>query len=118
MSERETRVLETPNGHKVELKSYLTGRELRQIQALYVDESKIEEGQEKLSNLSGALALKAEDKLIEMAVISLDGKDGDLIDRILDLKGEDYTPIKLALTELLVGGKKDSEEGGNAIPTK
>ena len=83
MSQRETKQFETPGGHKVILKTYLTAREVIPV--------------------TDATELKSSEKtqkLIEIGVISLDASTDNVVDRVLDLPISDYTAIVKELTGL------------------
>lgn len=106
---RETREIQTPNGHTAIIKTYLIGREIRQVEAIYIQhtKNKVEtnkNGKPKIieTNLSEEGSFKVEDKIIEVGLVSLDGSSDDLVTRVVDkIKGEDYNVIKAELMKLI-----------------
>jgi hypothetical protein len=99
MSERETRNITTPGNHVVVLRAYLTGREVNDIKrALFgsVTVERGEDGKPSIPEYPLALAIDREKKLIESAVVSVDGKAENAPDAILDFPAADY---KFVVTE-------------------
>lgn len=95
MSKRETKTIETPiDKHKIEIKTYMNGREWREIQNIYVEMANIQVGNDQNVNTeikgNAELMTKAQDKTIEMLVISVNGKEENILDEILEMKKEDY----------------------------
>ena len=90
--ERPTKEITTPGGHKVTVKEYLTAREVNGVlKSLFQDQS-VSAGSSdpKLSLLVG---IERNIKLVEIAVISLDGSTENLPDRLQDLPSSEYTAI-------------------------
>lgn len=88
----ETKFVETPVGkHKVELKCWLTGGDRRALRSVYTENAVISIVEEKpeIKGMSGSLVDKAEDKAIEIIVVSIDGDKENLVKRILDMRDED-----------------------------
>lgn len=91
---RETRKVKI--GEKeFELKTYLTGGEAREIQNVYLEEIKFEMGKEdpKVSNVNASVVNKAQDKAIEMVVVSIDGNTEDILSNVLDLRKEEFDEL-------------------------
>lgn len=125
-TERETKTITTPGGHTVELKSYITGREQRAINDVFLSGAKlgVTGGEAQVQGMELSLMSKAEDMTLKTVVISLDGhKDGDsvdngeggtrifnLLDELLDLPGKDFTFVVEAINEV-TGGKKKEKTG-------
>ena len=89
----ETKTVETPIGkHKVELKCQLTGRDRRAIQSVYYEELDIGVSQQnpEVKGIKGSIINKAQDKLFEVIVLSIDGKKEKIIDTILDMVDVDF----------------------------
>lgn len=91
----ETIKIKTPSGKEAELKSYLTARERRQIREVYINSIKPEigaDGKPAMSGVSGEMLGKAEETLIQLAVISYDGSGENILGRLLDGtdNAEDY----------------------------
>lgn len=93
---RETKTIETPGGRKIVLNTYITGREARDIQNVYLEKMTLKQtaqGQE-MAGLKGTATGEAENKAIEVVVVSMDDNNKDLVNRILDLKVSEYDFIK------------------------
>lgn len=90
------KIIETPIGkQKVEIKTWLTGRDTRDIRNVYLEAADIKiKGktgeQSEIAGLSGKIAQQAEDKAIEIVVIAIDGKKEDILNRLLNMRTEDY----------------------------
>ena len=89
---RETKEILTPNGHKVILKTYLTGGEAELVEDVFLAQSDLGEDQKVSFNFKAAVR-PANHKLIEIMVVSLDGEEKDVLKRLLDLKSQDYRAV-------------------------
>ena len=101
-NQRETKTLTTPQGKELVLKTYITGREARAIQNVYLDKLNLKQtaqGQE-MDGLKGSATGEAEDKAVEMVVVSYDNKTDDLVNIILDLPVSETNFIKQAINEV------------------
>lgn len=115
MSERETKVIETPKEkHKVELKTYITGREIRQVEQVFyedIDVSLVGKTAD-IKSVNPNLMLKSQDKMIEMLVVSVDGEKDNLLQRVLDMHSNDYHFLLNEINKVSEGSgidkKKDS----------
>jgi hypothetical protein len=94
--ERTNHEITTPGGHTVVVKEYLTARE---VNAILADLFKTQEvsADDKSPKLSMLVGIQRNVKLVEAAVISLDGSIENLGERLQDLPSKDYTAI---LTEV------------------
>jgi len=90
--ERETKIIRTPNKHKVEIKSYITGREKRELRDVFLNEMdmNVQGGEPEIKEIKGSIIKKAENKAIEIVVVAVDGNKNKILDRILDMRSEDY----------------------------
>ena len=93
--ERETKKVKLPKSQsEVEIKTYLTGREAREISGVYLKEAEVginlETGKPEMKSINAELANEAQNKAIEILVVSLAGKNEKLLDSILDLRQEDF----------------------------
>lgn len=89
----ETQIIETPiEKHKVEIKSWITGRDRRALRSVYLEASevKISGDVPEIKEMSGKIIEQAENKMIEIAVVSIDGKKDKILDYILDMHDTDY----------------------------
>lgn len=88
MSERETRELTTPNGHKVVIKTYLTARELRAVEAVYATGASI--SPDRPVTVEGSVMYKAQDELLKQALVSVNGVSENCSEKLLDLRKSDF----------------------------
>jgi len=104
--ERATKTVEISGGVKVEMYTYITGRESREIQQIFLEGTKIHFdgiGGTAPSDIDASLAMKAQDKALELLVVSLDGEKEKVLDKILDLPKEDYEKVVGAVSEIQNG---------------
>lgn len=106
---RESREITTAGGHKLKLKTYITGREFQEIQSVYLKDAKLNMiGKEmQFQGFNPSSEFEATKKLIELTVISLDDMSEGVTDRVLDLPYKDYQEVVAALEEM--SGKKKAE---------
>jgi len=113
MSEqRETKKYTTPGGKEFILKTYITGREARQLQAVFLDKVSLKQTQkdgQSIEGLKGSAAAEAEDLAVTLMVVSFDNSSADLINRILDLPSTETDFIKKAINEV-TNPKSDDEK--------
>ncbi len=106
--ERETIEIITPNKHKIVLKSYITGLEERQIREVFLEKINISAtGEIGNIDLDSKLISQAEDKTIEILVISIDGSKENIVNKIVNLPKEDYNFIIKEINKITEGKKKD-----------
>lgn len=111
--ERETKILKTSNGYEIVVNTYVTGRELRKIQEVFLNEMKLKqvEGRPEIRTTMEGEQLKiAEDRAIEAIVKSVNGKTNDIISRVLDLPIIDFGEVKEYINEISDTKKKDFEK--------
>ena len=87
--------------HKVVIYDYVTGREIEEIEDIFMEDSK--EGEK-------SQVRRSAHKSIEMLVISVDDKPTKVLDRILDFKREDYRVIINAITDIVGGENEESKK--------
>ena len=91
---RETKEFVTPVGkNKIVAYSYLTGREKRAISDVFLRSTKfsMDENQKiKTDSVDATLTNKSRDRAISLIVVSVDGVKEDVVNKILDLRNEDY----------------------------
>jgi hypothetical protein len=104
MPERPTQDFETSGGCKLVLREYITGAENREIRSIYMRALK---GDAKDGDVS-KVEFEADNKAIELVVVSLDGASSDIVNRVLALPLPDFKQVIEQITER-VEGKKKSE---------
>ncbi len=104
--QRETTTFTTPYSKQVVVvKTYLTGREKRQLQnaLLNTGELQFNIDTKKIEGISGALADKEQDTLWALIVDSIDGKADDIVNTILDMRSEDYEFVVKKINDINAG---------------
>ena len=89
----DTKTITTPIGKKeVVLKTWISGREKRELRKPYLSgfQFSLEEDKTKAKNITGEMIENAENKAIEIIVVSVDGEKKDKLNRLLDLDSRDY----------------------------
>ncbi len=103
----ETKEIITPiGGAKIVLKSFITGRESREIKGVYFKGVKFKmEGQtSKSDNIDmSKITEDSENKAIEVVVISVNGNEENKIDAILDMNVKDYDFVKDEVNKVING---------------
>lgn len=98
MSERETKEFTTPAGHKIVLRTYLTGREASEIKsamfgALKMNMGDAESGKVNISDLPGSFLIEQERKALGFLLVSIDGDATAPIDILLELPSSEYDAV-------------------------
>lgn len=103
---REIKTIETTGGHKVEIKTYVTGGEAREISNVYIADTNVEmdeTGKVKMPTINAGLVNRAQDKAIEMIVVSVDGSTENVVQTVLALPKWDFDEILKAVDEAQKG---------------
>ena len=105
-TERATKKIETTGGHEVVIKTYLTGREFNEIQAILIRDMKVSTaGKEaRVEGFNPAAVEESNKKLLELAIVSVDGVRENCADIILDFPYTETQEVMDALEE--ISGKK------------
>jgi hypothetical protein len=98
MSERETKEIATPGGHKVVLRTYLTGREANELKsvmfsALKMNMEDAQSGKVNVSDVPGTFLVEQEHKALGFLVVSVDGDTTAPVDKLLDLPAAEYEAV-------------------------
>lgn len=97
---RETKIIETPAGRKVEIKTYFTQSERVKVQKLLAGDSVAREGidaEPKVSDL-----LEAQRVAVELAVVSIDGVTENASKILMDdLPASEYDAVSVPVLELV-----------------
>lgn len=107
--DRETKTIETPIGkQKVEIKTWLTGREKRAITSLFLGNASIGDQGKGNINLSADIVNQAQDESFKSVIVSIDGKKENIVNSILDMRGEDYDFVVAEINKITSGaGEED-----------
>jgi len=100
--ERETKTIKTPNGHSLEITTYATGREVRNIEAKYYAKAKLDlvAGQPKITDMDLSAQFEVEQEMVRLLVKKIDDKTEDVLNIVLDLRSEDYEFVIKELNEV------------------
>jgi hypothetical protein len=87
MSERKTKEITTPAGHKIVLRTYLTGREANEIKAAMFSSLKMnmddaQSGKVNVGDVSGAFLIEQERKALGFLLVSIDGGTNAPVDKL------------------------------------
>jgi len=84
------------------LKTYLTAGEKRQLRSIFLRSMEVEvkEGKPEIQKVSGAILDEAENKAIELTVVSLDGSGENILSRLLELPVEEYDFIMAEINKV------------------
>jgi hypothetical protein len=98
MSERETKEFITPAGHKVVLRTYLTGRESNELKsvmfsALKMNMEDAQSGKVNVSDVPGTFLVEQERKAFDILIVSIDGDTISPVDKLLDLPASEYDAV-------------------------
>lgn len=100
--DRETYEITTPiDKKKIVLKRWLTGGEIREIRNEYVKAAAMRGGD--ITKPSPEVINAGDDKLIELIVVSVDGKTENIVQEILSLKSIDYDFVMSELNRVYRG---------------
>lgn len=93
--ERTTKQITTPGAHKVILKSYVTAREKKAVDALILKDVHYEMGNANTTDkVPAPLLIEYGEKQIEAVVVSIDDKEKDVLNLVLDLPLPDFNYIQ------------------------
>lgn len=90
---RETKTILTPGGHEIILRAWVTGREKRELKNVFLENINLStEGESVKTSPFNASSLidKAENKALEIIIVSLDGNSENLLEVILNLPADEY----------------------------
>ncbi len=95
--ERETNTFTTPLGREVVVKAWLTAGERRKIQEVMIGTESVTA----TPQFKGDALFRAQDKLVEVAVISYAGSNERVIERLLEEKVEEYDYVAQVAGQVL-----------------
>jgi hypothetical protein len=93
--EKPKKEIQSPRGVKFEIFEYITGRDIKKVSEVVSQQGRG----------------KSIDAMIEIGLISIEGSNENLSERLLDLHGEDYVFIIQKISNLFnIGQEKKTEE--------
>lgn len=103
---RETKKFKTQGGNEVEIYTYITGGEAREISNVFLEGMKFkvdQTGATQSNELNANLANKAQDKAIEKLVVSIDGKKENILKEVLNLPNPDFVEVIREIDKIQTG---------------
>jgi hypothetical protein len=100
---RETRKFKTSGGVEFEIKTYLTFGESREIQKVYLDGVNVSvnvEGETKVPELNAGSTMVAQNKALELIVVSINGKTENIFQTIMDLPKQDGDELLVEIDKI------------------
>jgi len=86
---RETKIITTPvDKQKITLNAWISGREKRELRDILLAGMKMDKEGKVVTDPT--ITTKTEDKAIEMIVVSVNDKNEDILNKILDMKSKDF----------------------------
>jgi hypothetical protein len=111
--ERATREIRTKGDHKVVFHDYITGREQRSIQEVFlrkVEISRVSQADGKtdagVSGFSAAAIAEAQDLAFKLLIVSMDDSNENIVQRVLDLPAEEFDEVVAVINEITEPKKK------------
>lgn len=107
VAERETTEITTPAGHKVVLRTYLTGKESNALKtvmysALKINASEAGSGKVALSDIPAAFMIEQERKAIEFLLVSIDGETVDAFNKLENMPESEYAAVAAEVQRIRV----------------
>jgi hypothetical protein len=93
---------------EIELKSFITAREKRQIDGILMAKTNID--QDGKLKMDGAIFEKMQDKTLEIMVISIAGSKEKILDTLLNMDLRDFNFIKNKIDEITSGVEEKKTE--------
>ena len=107
---RETKTLEIGT-HKVVVHTYITGRELRNIESAMLDKLEMSQkaGEQEITGFKGSMLADRQDMQIKAVVVSVDDKSESIVDLELDLPAKESEKIMEYVKELTEEKKEEAD---------
>ena len=109
---RETKKIKTESGVLIEFYSYITGKEMRDIQNVFLKDAEFSvkaKGKPAMNSIKASLMNEAQDKTFETMIISVNDKKENVVKEIGNLPLKDFDEIVKALNEI-TNIKKDESD--------
>ena len=100
---RETKIIEV-GVHKVEIKTYLTGKEANDIKRAMFAGISVNSEDMKGHNLTLDISVTRERELVAAGCVSLDGVEGDILNKIENLPVNEYRQVVTELEHIVNKG--------------
>lgn len=119
MEDRETFEIVTPvKGHVVVLRSWITGRESQKIDgAMFKGVSTTQDGKKLTPKLSESMLSDQENASIEVVVVSVDGKENDVVNAVLNMRAKDYSFVTAEVAKVVDGDVPEKKETSSETST-
>ena len=119
MEDRETFEIVTPiKGHVVVLRSWITGRESQKIDgAMFKGVGTSQDGKKLTPKLSETMLSDQENASIEVVVVSVDGKDNDVVNSVLNMRAKDYSFVTAEVQKVVDGDVPEKKENSSETST-
>lgn len=119
MEDRETFEIVTPvKGHVVVLRSWITGRESQKIDgAMFRGVGTTQDGKKLTPKLSESMLADQENASIEVVVVSVDGKEGDVVNAVLNMRAKDYSFVTAEVQKVVDGDVSEKKENSSETST-
>lgn len=119
MEDRETFEIVTPvKGHVVVLRSWITGRESQKIDgAMFKGVGTTQDGKRLTPKLSESMLSDQENASIEVVVVSVDGKENDIVNSILNMRAKDYSFVVAEVAKVVDGDVDEKKENSSETST-
>jgi len=119
MEDRETFEIVTPvKGHVVVLRSWITGRESQKIDgAMFKGVGTTQDGKRLTPKLSESMLSDQENASIEVVVVSVDGKENDIVNTVLNMRAKDYSFVVAEVAKVVDGDVDEKKENSSETST-
>jgi len=119
MEDRETFEIVTPvKGHVVVLRSWITGRESQKIDgAMFKGVGTTQDGKKLTPKLSESMLSDQENASIEVVVVSVDGKENDVVNSVLNMRAKDYSFVTAEVQKVVDGDVPEKKENSSETST-
>lgn len=119
MEDRETFEIVTPvKRHVVVLRSWITGRESQKIDgAMFKGVGTTQDGKRLTPKLSESMLSDQENASIEVVVVSVDGKENDVVNSVLNMRAKDYSFVVAEVQKVVDGDIDEKKENSSETST-
>ena len=119
MEDREVIEIVTPEkGHLVVLKAWITGRESQKIDgAMFKGVQTTVDGKRISPRISETMLADQENASIEAVVISVDGSETNVLEKILNMRKKDYAFVVEAVGKIVDGDVPEKKENSSETNT-